>query len=120
MRDSFPLPALDSILDDRDGVLYVSGSAGQPVLQFRVDEGLAFVRIPIDERERTPARAMTPAGGASMSLSRHWHEAPADMVLALFASNSPVASWLRVRGVDVLRLALLDVGGPVSTREEDF
>lgn len=53
-----------------------------------------------------------------MNASRQWREASADTVIALFAANSPVASWLRKRGVSLLRLALLDIGEPDDTSLE--
>lgn len=118
MSEFFPIPAADSRVDDRGDVLRVSGTPTQPTLEFRVDDGLVFVRFLSAARQPTPAGSMTPAGGTALQPSRQWHEASTETVLSLFADDSPVATWLRSRGVDLIRLALLDIGGPPSATGE--
>ena len=119
MTDSIAVPPADANLDDRGGVLRVSGPANHPTVEYRVDDGLVFIRVLEAARQLTPVRPMTPAGGTSTSPSRQWQEAPRDLVFALFTANSPVAPWLRARGVDLLRLALLDIGGMDAPYTED-
>lgn len=119
MPEIIPSPDPDASLDDRGSVLHVPGGPDHPTLEYRVDDGLVFVRVLTHARQLTPARPLTPAGGTSVSPSRQWQEAPASTVLELFSANSPVASWLRTRGVDLLRTALLDIGGPDATRQEE-
>ena len=111
MTDSFPIPPASASFEERGDILRVSVDAGEPTLEFRVDDGMVFARLLAAGRQPTPPRPQTPVGGTSTNPDRQWSEASLDTVLALFTQNSPVASWLRHRGVDVLRLALLDIGG---------
>ncbi|MEP6619698.1 MAG: hypothetical protein ABJE47_10290 [bacterium] len=119
MPDSFPVPAADSHFDDRGDVLRVTGGPTQPTLEFRVDDGLVFVRFISAARQLTPATSLTPAGGMSTNPSRQWHQASAETVFSLFSDDSSVATWLRSRGVNLIRLALLDIGGEESARREE-
>lgn len=118
MIDSLSVPPADSILNDFGDVLRVSGVADHPTLEFRVDHGLVFVRVFDAARHATPARPLTPAGGTSLHPDRQWHQAQATYVLDLFAANSPVATWLRARGMNLLGLALLGASGSDATGAE--
>ncbi len=120
MNDTFPTPPAHATLEERGDTLRVFSGADEPTLEVRVDGGLVFVRHLAAGREVTPVHSLTPPGGLSRDPSRQWKEASLDFVIELFADNSPIASWLRQHGVDVLRLALLEVGGLAFTAGEAF
>lgn len=74
--------------DDRGNVMRVNGQKDGP-LELRVDEGLVFARY----LAREP---------------RSWTDVTLPSVLALFAENSPVATFLRRQGAVPLRQLVFD------------
>lgn len=71
----------------RDTVMRVTGVSGGP-LEFRVDEGLVFARLLGQE-------------------SRIWSDVSLASVMDLFATDSPVSTFLRTQGALPLRQLLL-------------
>ncbi len=102
MALQIPNPPADARLDERDGVLHVADAGGEPIMTLRVDDGLVFARI------STEGGADSRSSGASGAAP--WEEVALPSVLALFADNTAVATWLRRAGANVLRLAMADLG----------
>lgn len=82
------VPRTGVTFDDRGSLMRISGLQDGP-LELRVDEGLVFARY----LAREP---------------RTWSDVSLPSVLALFAENSPVASFLRRQGAVPLRQLVLD------------
>lgn len=74
--------------EERGQVLRVSGVEGGP-LELRVDEGLVFARYLSKE-------------------PRMWSDVTLPSVMAFYAENSPVATFLRRQGAFPLRQLVLD------------
>lgn len=89
MSFDLPLPTGSATCEDRGGALRVSGLSGGP-FEVRVDAGLVFGRCLSAE-----PRVWTPVSVSS--------------VLAYFAANSPVATYLRSQGAVPLHQLVLDV-----------
>lgn len=83
-----PVPRGAVSYDDRGSVLRITGQKDGP-LELRVDEGLVFARY----LSREP---------------RTWADVTLPSVLAMFAENSPVATFLRRQGAVPLRQLVLD------------
>lgn len=96
MSVSFCVPPADAVVDVRSATLAVSHSATGLHYQLRVDGGLAFVR-------GVDAPSLAAVESAA------WHPASLESVLAAFAGNSPIASWLRAQGVDLMQVVLRNV-----------
>lgn len=82
------LPDQAISLEERGAVLRVTGVRGGPV-EFRVDEGLVFARYLGQE-------------------PRLWTDVTLSSLMALYAADSPVATFLRQHGALPLRQLLLD------------
>jgi hypothetical protein len=82
------VPPAHATYDDRGRVLRVGGVVGGP-LEFRVDEGLVFARYLSQE-------------------PRLWTSVALSSVMAFFAADSPVSTYLRQQGAFPLRQLLLD------------
>lgn len=77
-----------------DDCLEVPPSAGSPARQLRVIDGSVFVR---DARGEGWQEA-------------DWRSATPQHLLGYFVDDSPVATWLRGRGADLIRIALVNLG----------
>jgi hypothetical protein len=93
MPVDIPIPSPAAALDRRDAVMRVTESGSQ-IVEVRVDAGIPFVRFP------------------RQASGNHWQEASHSSVLALFAADSPLATFLRTNGVSPLRQVLIDLGAP--------
>ncbi|AMW06229.1 hypothetical protein [Gemmatimonas phototrophica] len=82
------VPTTGATFDERGDVLRVSGVAGGP-LEVRVDAGLVFARYFGQE-------------------PRVWSDVSLATVLGWFEASSPVATFLRRKGVHPLRQLLFD------------
>lgn len=82
------VPARTCAFEERGDVLRVTGVAGGP-LDLRVDDGLVFAKYLSQE-------------------PRQWAEVTLPSVVGFFASDSPVATFLRQHGAFPLRQLLLD------------
>lgn len=88
MPIAIALPTGTVQYEERGQVLRVSGVEGGP-LELRVDEGLVFARY----FAREP---------------RLWSDVTLPSVMAFYAENSPVATFLRRQGAFPLRQLVLD------------
>lgn len=77
-----------------DDCLEVFPAMGVPSRQLRVADGVVFVR---ESRDGTWH-------------DRAWRPAPPQLLLGYFVDDSPVATWLRRRGADLIRVGLLALG----------
>jgi hypothetical protein len=82
------VPTAGATYDERGDVMRVSGVPGGP-LEVRVDAGLVFARY-FGQEPRT------------------WSDVSLNTVLAWFDANSPMATFLRRKGVHPLRQLLFD------------
>ncbi|MCE2940586.1 MAG: hypothetical protein ACK53A_02460 [Gemmatimonadota bacterium] len=78
----------------RDEVLELPARDGHPARQLRVCEGVVFLRHSTGTTWR----------------EREWRSAKPDQVFGYFVDDSAVATWLRTRGANVLKLALASLG----------
>jgi hypothetical protein len=83
-----PVPDPSASCEDRGSVLRVTGVPGGP-FEVRVDDGYVFGRYTTQE-------------------PRVWTDVSTATVLAFFAANSPVATFLRTNGAVPLRQFVLD------------
>ncbi|WP_411280430.1 hypothetical protein [Gemmatimonas sp.] len=87
MSIELSVPDKSATFEDRGAVLRVRGVLGGP-LEFRVDEGLVFARF----HDQEP---------------RVWRDVSLTSVVALFAADSPISTFLRQQGALPLRQVLL-------------
>lgn len=87
MSIELSLPDESATFEDRGAVLRVSGVRGGP-LELRVDEGLVFARYHGQE-------------------PRVWSDVSLTSVVAFFAADSPISTFLRKQGALPLRQLLL-------------
>ncbi len=91
-----PLPPPEAEQVDLGDVLQVLAPGKTRMLDFRVDAGLVFVRSWI--------------ATSDPNAKSGFQQMPMAWVMQLFSENPSIAAWLRHRGVDILRMALLRLG----------
>lgn len=87
MSVDLELPPESATFEQRGTVLRVGGVSGGPI-EFRVDEGLVFARFLGQE-------------------PRVWSDVSLRSVMAFFAADSPISTFLRTHGALPLRQVLL-------------
>jgi len=80
----------------RVDLLELTGNDQRPARQLRVSEGRVFGRNQTDGRWS----------------EADWRELPVDELMEYFLADSPVATWLRERGADLIQSALLSMVWP--------
>ncbi len=81
----------------RDDVLHLPAADGQPARELRVADGRVF------------GRTAAPSGRFEEG---DWRELDVAALLGYFVEDSPVASWLRASGADLLQVAMISLGRP--------
>lgn len=77
-------------------ILEIGATGDRPVRQLRVIEGRVFGRGQTDGRWS----------------EADWRETPVDQLLEFYVDDSPVATWLRENGTDLMQSALLSLVWP--------
>ncbi len=96
MSLTLPLISSTATVREHGRVLAVHDAGTGPAFEVRVDDGVAFARHPADE-----ARS-------------HWQDVALSSIMAHFAADSPVATFLRRQGVNPLRQLLTDLATPTG------
>lgn len=86
------LRAIGAVL--RDDLLELPAAGAVPARQFRVSDGIVFFRD----------------AQSGKFLEASWRAAPPPLLLAYFVENSPVATWMRAAGADILQAAVTSFG----------
>jgi hypothetical protein len=87
------LRAIGAVL--RDDLLELPPAGAQPARQLRVSDGIVFFRD---------------AQSNGKFLETSWRAANPQLLLAYFVENSPVATWMRAAGADILQAAVTSFG----------
>ncbi len=86
------LRAIGAVL--RDDLLELPARGDAPARQLRVSDGVVFVR---DAQQ-------------GKFLETSWRAAHPPLLVAYFVENSPVATWMRAAGADILQAAVTSFG----------